>query len=239
MGEATCHEFANEGAAIAIADINIDSGQRVAEEIQKHGGQAIALEVDIANYQQVRESVDSTLQQFGTIDILVNFAAMSVLSPAEEITPEQWRQMLSTNLDGTWYFCQAVLPEMKRKKSGKIINIASGGGILGIPKVAHYSTSKGAVIQLTRALAAELGVDNININCICPGSVHTPMQERTGSSVYTRMYIERTPLGRLGKPSEIARAAVFLASPDSDYITGAILPVDGGTTCCFRAHHWE
>jgi len=239
IGEGICHEFAAEGAIIAIADININSGQRVAEKIQQQGAKAIAVEVDVANYQQVREVVASILQQLGTIDILINCAGVSAVMLPEDVTPEQWRHVVSINLDGTWYFCQAVMPEMMRKKSGKIINIGSAAGILGAPKLVQYSSSKAAVIELTRSLAVDLGGDNINVNCICPSTVLTPLFEKTGNPVFKTEMVKRTPLGRLGKPSDIAKAAIFLASPDSDWITGVILPVDGGLTCCFRAHHWE
>ena len=239
IGEATCEEFAAEGATVAIADINSRSARAVAERIEQNGGRAIAQEVDVAKYQQVKNFVDSVLQRFGTIDVLVNCAGITIFVPPEEITPEQWRETLSINLDGTWYFCQAVLSQMRRQKSGKIINIASGAAILAMPKSPHYVTSKAGVIGLTRALATDFGCDNINVNCICPGPVLTPLQLRATKPKFREESIKRIPLARLGKPSDIAKVVLFLGSPASDWVSGVVLPVDGGYTCCLRTRHWE
>lgn len=239
MGEAICVEFAAEGAAIAIADLNLRGAETVIEQIRQLGGRGIALETDIADYQRVEQFVDRTLREFGTVDVLVNCAGINFFLSPDAITLEQWRQIMSTNLDGTWHFSKAVMPEMMRKRSGKIINIGSGGGILAIPKAAHYSASKAAVIGLTRALAVDLGGYNVNVNCICPGTVLTPLADKTLSPFFRAEQTKRTPLGRLGRPSDIAKAALFLASSASDWITGTVLPVDGGLTCCIRAHHWE
>jgi 3-oxoacyl-[acyl-carrier protein] reductase len=128
---------------------------------------------------------------------------------------------------------------MMKQKSGKIVNISSAAGYLGVPNAAPYSTSKLGVIGLTRALAVDLAPHNINVNCICPASIETPLlNEATGSKFQAAM-TDRIPLGRLGKPSDISKAVLFLAGPDSNWITGVVLPVGGGLTCCLRAHHYE
>lgn len=239
IGEAICHELASQGAAIAIADVDLHGAQTVAEDINHNGGKAITLEVDVTDYQKVTEFANETLKILGTIDILVNSAGVNRFLSPEDITMEQWKQVLSINLDGPWNFCRAVMPEMKRKRSGKIINIASGAGLLAIPKAAHYTSSKHGLVGLTKALAVDLGPYNINVNCICPGTTLTPLVEKALNQTFKIEQVKRIPLGRLGKPSDIAKAALFFATQASDWITGVALPVDGGLVCCIRAHHME
>ena len=205
------------------------------------GGVAIGVhttQFDIRDPERVTETVAQTVAQFGTVDILVNCAGWNMFQAVEEVTAEEWEKIRSVNLDGSWFFSQAVAPEMKKKRSGKIINVGSAAGILAIPKAAPYSIAKHAVVGLTRAFAVELGPHNITVNCVCPTSVDTPLLRESTTPAFRADITRRIPLRRLGKVSDMAKACLFLASADADFISGVILPVDGGLTCCLRAHHY-
>ena len=234
MGRGMCLEFASQGATIGIADINSKGATQVAEEIQEQGGQASVLEVDVRSHQMVMEVVAKALEQFETFDILVNCAGLNEFRNFEETTIEHWENIRSINLDGAWYFSKAVAPIMMKNQTGKIVNIGSGAAIQGIPQSVPYVTSKHGVVGLTRALAVDLGPYHINVNCICPGTVDTPLLRQAATEAYRVAEVKRYPLGRLGKVSDIVKAALFLVSSDSDWITGIVLPVDGGLTSCIR-----
>ena len=191
------------------------------------------------DFEQAQAAAASTLERFGAIDILVNCAGWNQFRSVEDYTQDYWQKIRAVNLDGPWNFCTAVMPAMMKQKSGKIVNISSAAGYLGVPNAAPYSTSKLGVIGLTRALAVDLARHNINVNCICPASIETPLLDEATGSKFKAAMIDRIPLGRLGKPVDISKAVLFLAGPDSDWITGVVLPVDGGLTCCLRAHHYE
>ena len=237
IGEETCTQFANAGAKIAIADINADRGQSVVQALESSGGQAILLHVDIRDRKRVDKAVETALGTFGAIDILVNCAGFNEFRMPEEVTQDYWEELRSVNLDGTFHFCHAVMPQMMKQQSGKVINIGSVGAVLGYPMAIPYIASKHGVVGLTRALAVDLGPYGINVNCICPGPIWTPLFEEQTDKAFQEGILRRTPLGRLGKPADIAAAALFLASGSSDWITGAILPVDGGIVTSVRAKH--
>jgi len=239
IGEAICRAYAAQGATVAVADINGFGARSVVQSIEASGGQAIALEVDVCDTQQVAEAVAGAIKQLGAVDILVNCAGFNTFAAPEEVTTEQWVKLRSVNLDGTWHMCQAVMQTMMAKGGGRIINIASAAGMLGIPKAIPYTVAKHGVVGLTRALAVDLGPYNVNVNCICPATVETPLARAALTQVFFDEMTKRIPLRRLGKPSDIADAALFLASSASSWITGVILPVDGGLTCCLRAQHYE
>lgn len=239
IGEEIAAEFARQGARVAIADINAPAAQRVVEKIERSSGKAMVLEVDICDPQKVKAAAARVVEAFGTIDILVNCAGFNQFVAVEDVTPELWERIRSINLDGSWNFASAVLPVMMKRRRGKIINIGSAAAVKAIPKALPYVVSKHAIVGLTRALAVDLGPYNINVNCICPGPVETPLLEKSTSATFQQQIAATLPLGRLGKPSDIAQAAVFLASSASDWITGVVLPADGGLVSCVRAHHWE
>ena len=239
IGEGICMEFAAQGAAVGIADIDNQAARQVVERIEESGRKGLALEVDVCDREAVRAVVDKMLREFGTVDILVNCAGWNTFQFAWEYSPEDWEKLRSVNLDGPWHFCQAVMPEMIKKKSGKIINIGSAAGVRGIPKATPYSTAKHGIIGLTRAIAVDLAPYNINVNCICPATIDTPLLRQATKPAFIEGMIRSFPMGRLGKVADVAKAALFLASSDSDWITGVVLPVDGGLTCCIRAHHFE
>jgi NAD(P)-dependent dehydrogenase (short-subunit alcohol dehydrogenase family) len=239
IGEEICLRFAEQGARVAIADVNSEGANQVIKKIEASGGTALHLHVDIRDHQKVHESVANVLSVFGTVDVLVNCAGFNQFVGLDQVTPELWERIRSINLEGSWNFCSAVVGPMMQKRAGKIINVGSAAAILAIPKALPYVVAKHAVVGLTRALAVDLGPYNINVNCICPGPVQTPLLSQSATTVFQREIVKTIPLARLGKPSDLAHAAVFLASSLSDWITGVVLPVDGGLVSCVRAHHWE
>ena len=239
IGEGICHAFASNGIRVGIADVDGAKAAEAVEGIRGGGGQAIAAEVDVADNPAVQAAVQRVIKEFGTVNILVNCAGINTFAAPHEIPFEDWDRLMRVNLYGPWNFCRAVIPEMMKNGRGKIINIASAAGLLGIPKASPYSTSKHGMVGLTKSLAVDLGPHDVNVNCICPSTIETPLLARATKPAFAEGMRNRIPMGRLGKLSDIANAALFLASWASDWITGAILPVDGGLTCCVRAHHFE
>jgi len=239
IGEEICRQFSREGATVIIADLNGESAQKLAGELKAAGRAAAVRCVDIRDTQKVKEAADQTADEFGTIDVLVNCAGYNKFVAPDEVTPDLWDRFLSVNLDGSWNFAAAVMPYMMRQQKGKIINIGSAAAVRANPKCLPYVVAKHGIVGLTRALAVDLGPYQINVNCICPGPIETPLFAQSTTPEFARQIRERIPLDRLGKPRDIASAAVFLASCASDFITGVILPVDGGLVCCNRAHHYE
>lgn len=228
MGHAISALFAKEGARIAIGDIDQDKAEMVAAEIEESGGKALAVRVNVADEEEVEGLVEKTLQQFESLDVLVNCVGVGEYLPAEEITGEHWRRMIDVDLSGTFYCCREAGKEMIKRKQGKIVNISSTAGIAGVPYMSHYTAAKHGVVGLTRALATEWGKYNVNVNCICPGATLTPLILNATTPQYREDRMERTPLCRLAEPLDQAKVALFLASSDADYVTGAIIGVDGG-----------
>ena len=229
MGEATSLLFAEEGAAVAIADLDYEKAAAVATRIQDSGHRARAHRVDVTDEEQVGRFVEAVLDEFHRIDILVNFAGVMDYRPAVETSAEQWRRIIDIDLTGTFLCCREVGKAMIDRGGGKIVTIGSTVSLSGAPDTAHYTAAKHGVLGLTRALAVEWAKYGINVNCICPGGTMTPMSE--GSDVGPEYWAERTrriPIGRLAQPEDQARAALFLASSDADYITGSTICVDGG-----------
>lgn len=237
MGEAICAEFSARGAGIAIADLDRKRGEAVANKIRTSGGHASVFEVDVSDAGLVANAVSRILETFGTIDILVNCAGINKFKPVYEFATKEWEEIRSVNLDGPWHFSRAVMDTMMKKKYGKILNIASTAGMRATPHASPYSTAKHGLLGLTRTMAVDLGPYGINVNCICPASVESPLLRKSTSEAYRKKMRDRLPLGRLGRVEDIAKAALFLASDDASWITGAILPVDGGLTCCNYAKH--
>ena len=236
IGEAMCLRFAAEGAKVVVADVVPESAEAVAKKIRSTGREALACVADVSNYEQVRSMVEAAVKQFGGVDILVNCAGLSEFIPTEDLPIDKWRRMIDVNLSGTFYCCLAASREMAKKKRGKIINISSMAGLAGIPNSAHYVASKHGVIGLTKALAVDFAKYGINVNCICPGTTLTPMVRGTMSPEYQEARSKRVPLGRLGRPEDQANAAIFLASSQSDYMTGSIVCVDGGMYSLFSGY---
>jgi len=225
IGFAIAQRFSQEGATVVIASKNAAFGQAAVKNINH----AVFIETDVSRQNQVNDLVDQTLEKFGGIDILVNNAAAHEADTFENESPEIWMKMFEVNIMGTVFPSQAVVKQMKQQSRGKIIHIASKAGVVGEPGHAAYSASKGAIIALTRAMAIELAPYHINVNAICPGPVLTDMLCSVIPEVRKREDLAlEAPLGRLGKPEDIAGASMLLASDESDWITGQTINIDGG-----------
>lgn len=225
MGRATAEAFIKEGAKVAVLVRKISSAG--AEEIKKMGG--LAIEADVTKAADIDRAVTATVKTFGKVDILANFAGILISADLEHHTDKIWDDTINVNLKGTFLCIQRVVPEMLKQGKGKIINIASIAGQVGFPNAAAYCASKGGIMGLTKALACELAPKKINVNAIGPGDVETPLNEHLlRDPVYRKSRVDQTPYGRIGKVWDIAPAAVYLASDESDFACGVILTIDGG-----------
>lgn len=235
IGQATARLFAAEGATVFGVDCDRDSGQLLAEELQQQQLKFTFFASDVANPLAAKEIVFHCQQTYGRVDILYNNAGISRVEPFLTISQTSLEQIMAVNFMGTFFLCQEVIPLMKQQGGGVIINTASELAIVAQPLFTAYCASKGAVLAFTRSLALEYARDNIRINVLCPGPINTPMLDREFSS-YDNPFNARTesiasiPIGRLGRPEEIARVALFLASDAPELIQGASLLVDGGKT---------
>jgi 3-oxoacyl-[acyl-carrier protein] reductase len=228
IGQGTGIRLAEEGAAVAIFDIDLDGAENTAQEIHKAGGQALALRVDVSRAEEVESAVQEVISTLGKVDILVNNAGLSTMTSIAKMSENVWDSTLDVNLKGVFLCCRAVIPHMKERRYGKIVNISSILGLTGSPARVHYSAAKTGVIGFTRGLAAELGPFNINVNAVGPGIIDTPMLERDVGTELRQRLPERVPLRRLGAPRDIADAVLFFASDESSYISGQCLFVCGG-----------
>ena len=230
IGEAIALLFTREGADIAVNDIDLPSADKTAEAVRKIGRKAIAVKADVAEPDEVDSMVDRVINELGGVHILINNAGIPIHGPLlEEQTVERWDRVVNVILRGTYLCSRRVGQWMAGQKTGKIVNISSVAGTKGSPTQASYGAAKAGVINLTRSLAADWGKYNINVNCIAPGVINTPLTQRTLLRMSTEEQIsQRIPLGRLGEADDIAKAALFLVSEDAAYISGIILPVDGG-----------
>ncbi len=232
IGRAYSLALAKEGARVVVADIQEEEAKRVANEIKQGGGEASALPVDVTSVQKTRAMAETALQKFGCIDVLVNNAALySAIKkkPFAEIGEEEWDRVMAVNLKGLFLCVQAVYPAMKKQGKGKIINISSGTALGGTPLFLHYVTSKAGVIGFTRALARELGPDNICVNAITPGlTISGPQQEGVLTAEQLQDRRRRRAFQRDQYPQDLVGTMIFLCSADSDFITGQTINVDGG-----------
>ncbi|MFC1993416.1 SDR family NAD(P)-dependent oxidoreductase, partial [Chloroflexota bacterium] len=231
IGKATALLFAREGADIAVNDIIEASAEQTAEEVRKMGRKAIAIKADIGEPAEVDMMVERIIKELGGVHILVNNAGLTDEgAPTQESSVNFWDKVMKVNLRGTYLCCRRAAQWMVSNKTGKIVNIGSIAGLGGFAPRPSYAPSKAAVIHLTHCLAVEWGKYNINVNCICPGTVMTDMIRDyvKRGIVNLERREKRTPLGRLQQPEHIAKAALFLVSDDASEITGATLAVDGG-----------
>ena len=233
IGKATAKRLARDGIAIGVLDLLKDGAAAVAEEIKAAGGQAIALAGDVSNRGEVTRAVEELRGAFGPVTILVNNAGITGFKPFLELTDEEWDRMLTINLKSVFIVTQLVVPDMVAAGWGRIINISSSSAQSGAVNMAHYSSSKGAMIALTRTLALEFGANNITCNAIPPRFVHnTAMSnesfERPEMKARFQSMIDAGPIRRHGEPEDIAGAVAYLASDEAGYVTGQVIGVNGG-----------
>ncbi|QBD74511.1 SDR family oxidoreductase [Ktedonosporobacter rubrisoli] len=233
IGRATALLFAQEGAAVAIVDLDEQGGQRAAQAIRDAGGRALFIQTNIAKSADCQHAIERTVDEFGGLDILFNNAGIIRRTTVLEIDEEEWDLVMAVNVKSMYLLSRFALPHMIRAGGGAIINTASGWGLVGGRRAVSYCTSKGAVVQLTRAMALDHGEQNIRVNCICPGDTNTPMlaheaqQLGATNAAFLQEAADR-PLRRIGRPEDIAQAALYLASDAAAFVTGTALVVDGG-----------
>lgn len=228
IGLAIAEKFLSEGAKVVLSDIN-EAGQEVAA---KYGEQAMFFRCDVSQVSEVEALVQTAVQKFGHLDIMVNNAGIATSGTASETTDEVWHKTIATNLSGVFYGVRAAAKTMlKQKSAGSIINITSIAGLVGFRGSLAYCASKGGVTQLTRAAAVDLAKDKIRVNAIAPGVIDTNMTKAyLADPGFQQLMVNMTPLGHAGVPNDIAEAALYLASDGASYTTGQILPVDGAWT---------
>jgi 2-dehydro-3-deoxy-D-gluconate 5-dehydrogenase len=222
--------LAEAGAAVVVAARNREKSLRAVAELRGLGGEAEALEVDVADEGSVEALVKATLARFGRLDILVNNAGMNIRKPVESLALGEWRQVIDINLTSAFLASRSCHPVMKKQGGGKVINIGSMMSIFGAGFAPAYAASKGGMVQLTKAMAAGWAADNIQVNAVLPGWIDTELTQRARQQIegLHESVLRRTPARRWGVEQDMAGVAVFLASPASDFVTGAAIPVDGG-----------
>jgi 3-oxoacyl-[acyl-carrier protein] reductase len=231
IGKAAAMHLATLGATVVAADINGDNAYRVARELGRQGLSGLAVKVDVSSEASVSHLVGTVLQEYGRIDVLFNNAAVFSslkMQPIEDISVEDWDHVMAVNLRGLFLCCRAVVPPMKSKGKGKIINVSSSTFFLGRPRYLHYVTSKGGVVGFTRALARELAGSGITVNAIAPGSVQTEIKRETVTPAQVEAVVRERCVQRVETPEDLMGALAFLASSASDFISGQTILVDGG-----------
>ncbi len=233
IGRATALLFAREGAAVSVADLDEPGGRAVVREIAAGGGRAIFVRCDVSLATDCQRAVQQTVDKLGGLDILFNNAGIIRRATVIETTEAEWDQVMAVNVKSIFLLSKYAIPVMARAGGGVIINTASGWGLVGGRNAVSYCASKGAVVNMTRAMALDHGEQNIRVNCICPGDTDTPMlrneaQQIGESDEQFLAQAAQRPLQRIGRPEDIARAALYLASDASSFITGTALVVDGG-----------
>jgi 2-dehydro-3-deoxy-L-rhamnonate dehydrogenase (NAD+) len=228
IGEAVARRLANAGATVAVADLDLPVAEQVAASIESSGGKAFPLPLDITSRESVRQGFAQVLERTGRIDVLVNNAGIAgKTAPLWEQTDEDWRSVIEINLTGTFYCCREVIPHMRARQYGRIVNIASIAGKEGNPNMTGYSASKAAVIGFTKSLGKEVALDGICVNSVTPAVVRTPILEQVTPEQIEYM-TARIPMRRTGSPEEIAAVVHFLSSPDCSFVTAQCYDASGG-----------
>ena len=230
IGLGMARGLARAGATVVVAARDEGKSAEAVRELQALGSDAFAVEVDVCDEASVAALVAGTVERCGHLDILVNNAGINIRKPAQELSFDEWRQVIDTNLSSAFLCARAAYPHMKRSGGGKVINIGSMLSIFGASFAPAYGASKGGVVQLTKSLAVAWAADNIQVNAVLPGWIDTALTARARQQVagLNERVLERTPAGRWGEPDDMAGVAVFLASAASDFITGVAIAVDGG-----------
>lgn len=232
LGLAMAAGLASAGARVMLVNRNAEEGSAAAQKLSsEYDTQAISFSADITQEEQTEAMAKAAIEAFGQIDILINSAGINIRGAIDALSSEDFNKVMDVNVNGTWLCCRAVTPHMKQRKRGSIINLASTLGLVGLANRTPYTASKGAVVQMTRALALELAPFNINVNAICPGPFLTEMNVPiAGTEEAKKFIVGATALGRWGELREIQGAAIFLASDAATYVVGSMLTVDGGWT---------
>lgn len=232
LGQAMSAGLASAGADVVLSSRHGDEAAAAAKQIsQDFGRRAVGVAADVTSPAAVQALVDRTITEFGKVDILINNAGINIRGPIDELTLEQFKECLDTNVSGPWLCTKAVIPHMKKAGYGRIINLASTLGVVGLANRTPYTASKGAVVQMTRAMGLEFAPFGITVNAICPGPFLTPMNEPIADSEEAKKFIVgAVALNRWGRLEEIQGAAIFLASDAASYMTGSLVTVDGGWT---------
>lgn len=235
IGGATCRRFAQEGARVAVFDMNLEAAQRVVEDIVAAGGTAAAFKCDITNRVEVDTAVAATEARLGPIDVLVNNAGWDVFKPFTKTEPAQWDKLISINLIGALHMHHAVLPGMAERKAGRIVNIASDAARVGSSGEAVYAACKGGLVSFSKTIAREHARHGITVNVVCPGPTDTALLADVAEGAPSpeklmEAFARAIPLGRIGQPDDLAGAIVFLSSDDASFITGQVISVSGGLT---------
>ncbi len=231
MGRASALEFAAQGARVVLADYVPEGGERTAAVIRDKGGEATFVQVDVTNPAQVEALIKKVVETYGRLDCAHNNAGIEgIICPTADCTVDNWNRIIATNLTGVWLCMKYEIPEMLKQGGGAIVNTASAAGLEGIQNLPAYCASKHGVVGLTKAAAKDYAKAGLRVNAVCPGPIDTPMLERIAQ--VSRATIENagtsTPMGRNGKPEEVARVVVWLCTDAASYVTGAAMPVDGG-----------
>ncbi len=231
IGEATAKVFAAQGAQVVITGRRKDVLEGVAKAIVANGGKVLAVAGSVTDEAHVQSAVDQAVRTFGRIDILINNAAIGVFGkPLHETTDREWREILDTNLTGVFRVTRAVIPHML-ERGGSIVNVSSVAGLVGIAGLSAYSSTKGALLALTRCLAIDYAKEKIRCNCVCPALVDTPMAaDAIADPDMNAMMMAKHPIGRFGAPDDVARMLLYLASDDASWVTGSLFTIDGGWT---------
>jgi NAD(P)-dependent dehydrogenase (short-subunit alcohol dehydrogenase family) len=238
IGHAIAEAMAREGAHVFLGDIADSAGEDFATALRAAGYRADYVHCDVSEESDIISLIDSAVTKTGRLDVMVNNAAIAIGGmPVHEMTDEQWHRLIAVNLTSVFRGCKYALPYMIAQKSGSIINMASAQGHIGLDGWTAYAGAKGAVMAMTRQMAVEFGPMNIRVNSISPGTINTPMNDRLIKEIggnLARAWVKMHPLGRIGEPSEVAEAAVYLASDAAGFTTGTDLRVDGGLTAAPR-----
>lgn len=236
IGRAIATEWGRRGGTAVVSDIDGAQARAVAQALREDGGEAFAFTVDAAKLADIQNGIAAAREAAGGIDVLFNVAGRNIPRNVEEMEEEEWYAVIDTNLTSIYRCAKLAVPEIRRRGGGAIVNVASIAGVMAENRCAAYTASKGGVVLLTRNMAMDFAVDGIRVNAICPGSTRTPRTEgywrKTGKG--ESQILGLCPMKRSAEPEEIARPAVFLASSDASYITGAALVVDGGLTAGIR-----